>query len=87
MAALSFCLLTSLLFRWLLVIPAQFHLTENTLALQLFLQRTQGLIDIIVADRNGNYGSYSIGCLYKVPDYNRKPAHNKLDCQPGSICS
>ncbi len=39
-----------LLFRRLLVRAAQFHFTENTLALHLLLERAQSLINIAVAD-------------------------------------
>ena len=36
--------------RRFLVATAQFHLPENALALQLLLQRTKGLIDVVIAD-------------------------------------
>jgi hypothetical protein len=31
---------------------AELHLAENTLALHLFLQRLEGLIDIVIANEN-----------------------------------
>jgi hypothetical protein len=31
---------------------AEFHLAENALALHLFLQRLEGLVDIVVTDEN-----------------------------------
>src|ERR1700694_718661 len=34
------------------VMTAQRHLAENALALHLFLQRLEGLVDIVVADKN-----------------------------------
>jgi hypothetical protein len=33
-------------------VAAKFHLAENALALHLFLERLEGLIDIIVTDEN-----------------------------------
>src|SRR5262245_8953696 len=42
-------LFTGLLLRRLLEVPAQLHLTENTLALHLLLERAQGLVHVIVA--------------------------------------
>jgi hypothetical protein len=36
----------------LLVMSAQFHFAENSLALHFFLKRFEGLIDIVVADEN-----------------------------------
>mgnify|MGYP003140386631 CR=1 FL=1 len=44
--------LTGTLFRRLLVGTAEFHFPENTLALHFLFQRLQGLIDIIVANRD-----------------------------------
>ena len=32
--------------------PAELHLAEDALALHLFLERPEGLVDIIVADEN-----------------------------------
>jgi len=43
--------------RRLFVGTAQLHLTEDTLALHFFLERLQGLIDIIVADCDVNDGT------------------------------
>ena len=40
------------LFRRFFVVVPEFHLTEDTLALHLFLQRLKGLIDIIIANEN-----------------------------------
>src|SRR5580698_1035985 len=45
-------LLPHLLFRWFLVVAAEFHLAENALALHLFLQHLEGLVDIVVTDEN-----------------------------------
>src|SRR3546814_2799660 len=44
--------LARLLLGRLLVVAAQLHLTEDTLALHLLLQGAQGLVDVVVA--NGN---------------------------------
>ena len=46
----SFCFLACALFRWLLKIAAKLQFPEDTFALHLFLQRAQGLFDIIVAN-------------------------------------
>jgi hypothetical protein len=43
-------LLASLLFRGLLVVVAQLHLTEDAFALQLLLERAQRLINVIIAN-------------------------------------
>ncbi len=43
-----------LLFGRLFVRTAQLHLPENPFALQLFLKRAQGLIDIVVANDDLN---------------------------------
>ena len=40
------------LFRWLLVIPTEFHFPENALALHLLFQRAQVLIDVVVSNQN-----------------------------------
>ena len=40
------------LFRRLLVVPAQLHFAVNAFALQLFLERAQRLIDIVVANHD-----------------------------------
>ncbi len=37
---------------WLLVVAAQLHFAENALALHLFLERLEGLIDVVVPDEN-----------------------------------
>src|SRR5262249_1171641 len=37
-------------FRWFLVIAAELHLPEDALALHLLLERTQGLLDVIVTN-------------------------------------
>src|SRR5262249_29746894 len=51
-AANRFRLLPGLLLGWLFVMAAKLHLTEDPLALHLFLQRLEGLIDVIVPDEN-----------------------------------
>lgn len=40
------------LFRRLLVIPAEFHVAENSFALHFLFQNTQSLINVIVANLN-----------------------------------
>ena len=40
---------------------ARFHLAEKAFALHLFLQRAQGLFDIVVADDDLDDGSLSFG--------------------------
>jgi hypothetical protein len=47
--AYSFRFLAGALFGWLFVEIPQFHFAENALALHLFLQRFQGLVDVVVA--------------------------------------
>ncbi len=49
-AAQGFGADAGLLLRRLLVRAAQFHLTENALALHLLLERAQSLVNIAVAD-------------------------------------
>src|SRR4051812_37665146 len=44
--------LAGLLFGGLFVMAAELHLAEDALALHLFLQRLEGLIDIVVTDEN-----------------------------------
>src|SRR5277367_1952709 len=46
------------LFRRFLIMAAQFHLAEDPLALHLFLERFEGLVDIVVADENLHGRSY-----------------------------
>jgi hypothetical protein len=46
----SFGLFTGAFFRWLFIMAAKFHFTENAFALHLFLQRFQRLINVIVAN-------------------------------------
>lgn len=41
---------TGALFRRLLEVVAQFHLAEQAFALKLFLERLQGLVDIVIAN-------------------------------------
>src|SRR5205823_5211619 len=43
-----FRLLPRLLLGWFLVVAAQLHFAEDALALHLFLERLEGLIDVIV---------------------------------------
>lgn len=62
-AAHSFCLLASLLFRWLFEVRAGFHFPEETLTLHLLFQRAKGLFDIVVADDDLYDGSISISSL------------------------
>src|SRR5262245_44843086 len=51
-AADRLCLLPGLLFGGLLVMAAELHLAENSLALHLLFERLEGLIDVIVPDEN-----------------------------------
>jgi hypothetical protein len=51
-AAHGFRLLAHALLGRLLEVVAQLHLAEDTLALHLFLQRFESLIDIVIADEN-----------------------------------
>jgi hypothetical protein len=44
--------LARFLFGGLLVVAAQLHLSEDALALHLFLERRDGLIDVVVTDEN-----------------------------------
>lgn len=39
-------------FRWLFVVAAHLHLTEDTFALHFLFKRAQGLIDIVVSNNN-----------------------------------
>jgi hypothetical protein len=41
--------------------PAKLHLAENTLALHLLFQRLEGLIDIIISNKNLHACSSRIG--------------------------
>lgn len=52
MPANGFGFFTCFLLRRLFEMPAEFHLTENTFTLHLFLQRAQCLIDIVIAYDN-----------------------------------
>lgn len=52
MAANGLGLLALALLGRLLEVPPQTHLTENTLPLQLLLERAKGLIDIVVTNVN-----------------------------------
>src|SRR5690349_20390807 len=54
-------LLARLSFGWFLVMAAQLHLAENALALHLFLQRLEGLVDIVVTDKNLHACSFAFG--------------------------
>ena len=56
-AADGFGLFARTAFGRLFVRTAQFHFTEDTLALHFLLERLQGLIDIIVADCYVNDGT------------------------------
>ncbi len=49
-AAHSLGLLASLLLGWLFVVVAQLHFTEDAFALQLFLQRAQRLVYVVIAN-------------------------------------
>src|SRR5580704_3165225 len=49
-------LLAGALFRGLFIMAAQFHLAKNALPLHLFLERLEGLINVIVANENLHAG-------------------------------
>src|SRR3984885_11769686 len=51
-AAHGFRLFTGLFLGGLFIMAAELHLAENPLALHLFLQRLEGLIDIVIANEN-----------------------------------
>src|SRR6185437_6119442 len=51
---------TSLFFRWFFVMAAKLHLAEDALALHLFLERLEGLIDVVVANENLHACSYVV---------------------------
>src|SRR3979409_221552 len=55
-AADGFRFLPGSLFGGFLVMAAQLHLAEDALALHLFLQRLEGLVDIVVTDENLHAG-------------------------------
>ncbi len=57
MAANGLRFLTSLLLGRLFVVTTQFHFPKHTFTLQLFLQRAQSLVDVVVANLNVNDGS------------------------------
>jgi len=60
----SLRLLTCLLLRGLLKISPGFHFTEQAFALHFFLQRTKGLLNIVVTHSNLNNGQLSIDVLF-----------------------
>src|SRR5262249_26768817 len=65
-----FRLLPRLLFRWFFVMAAKLHLAENAFALHLFLQRRQGLVDVVVANENLHACSFVVaanGLRQKTP--------------------
>src|SRR5262249_26329193 len=45
-------LLPGFLLGWFLVMAAQLHFAEDALSLHLFLERLEGLVDVIVPDEN-----------------------------------
>src|SRR5258705_9726435 len=51
-AAHGFRFFAGLFLGGLLIMTAELHLAENTLALHLLLQRLEGLIDIVIANEN-----------------------------------
>src|SRR5690242_3199449 len=58
-------LLARFLLGGLFVVAAELHLAEDTLALHLFLQRLEGLIDIIIANENLHAAS-----SFQYPEWN-----------------
>lgn len=58
-AAHGFRLLASALFRRLFIMDVPLHFAERALALHLLLQRLQGLVDVVVADKNLNQRTLS----------------------------
>jgi hypothetical protein len=51
-AANSSSLFAGALLAWLLVMTAQFHFAIHALTLQLFLKRTESLVDIVIANHD-----------------------------------
>src|ERR1700730_13317886 len=62
-AADRFRLLPGLLFGGFLVVAAELHLAEDALALHLFLQHFEGLVDIVVTDENLHAGVSNGSCV------------------------
>jgi hypothetical protein len=42
-------------------VTAELHLAENALSLHLFLQRLEGLVDVVVTDENLHACSFAVG--------------------------
>src|SRR5258708_2986713 len=61
MAAHRLRLLARLALGGLLVVAAQLHLAKDSFALHLLLERAQGLVDVVVADKNLHVGRLSSG--------------------------
>jgi len=62
----GFRLLSDFPFGGFLVVAAELHLPEDALALHLFFQRPQRLVDIVVADKNLHERSSSMQRLAEV---------------------
>src|SRR5579884_1359137 len=53
-------------FRGFFVVPPNFHLSENSLPLQLFLERFERLINIIIANQNLHLAHHSFVLLRHI---------------------
>jgi hypothetical protein len=63
-AANGFSLFTGTLLRWLFVVVAHLHFTEDAFALHLLLERPEGLIDVVIADEYLHVNPIPcLGCL------------------------
>jgi hypothetical protein len=58
------------LFAWLFIVAAQFHFAIHALTLQLFLQRAQSLINIVIANHDLH--------IFKHPKFNALPLTNRF---------
>src|SRR6185369_10960286 len=73
MAAHRLRLLPRLALGGLLIVAAHLHLTEDSLALHLLLERAQGLIDIVVTNEHLHFWPDSL------PEFRRKTATGGLE--------
>src|SRR3984893_12730508 len=92
-------LLAGPLFRGFLIMAAQFHLAKNALPLHLFLERLEGLINVIVANENlhagilgeapaiGWWGNLIGNVKTQPPRRGEAPERRShADNRPGTIC-
>src|SRR5712692_4233104 len=66
----------------LLVVAAQLHLAKDALALHLLLERAQGLVDVVVADKNLHVGRLSSRDATKP--HRRAYSHSRPAEEPAS---